>query len=113
MRAMTAALDHRGPNDTCIDQWTCQGKAVSLGPTRLSILDLSTAGRQPMTEDSCSISFNGEIYNLRKLRKLLDPDNVPQPWRLFVLWRWCGQPRVSLQLTSRSLCDQHATSPKF
>ncbi len=63
---MTAALAHRGPDDTGI----YRDKAVALGHRRLSILDTSSAGRQPMTVDdqSCWIAFNGEIYNFRELR---------------------------------------------
>jgi asparagine synthase (glutamine-hydrolysing) len=78
LRNMIAALDHRGPDDSGIFQGSCAGKSIALGHTRLSILDLSAAGRQPMVAEAnrCSISFNGEIYNFRDLRKLLDPDNT-------------------------------------
>jgi len=62
---MTDRLRHRGPDDG--DVWT--GPGVALGHRRLSILDLSSAGRQPMTFGDFTIVFNGEIYNFAELRK--------------------------------------------
>src|SRR6185295_9126378 len=62
---MTERLHHRGPDDG--DVWTAPG--VALGHRRLSILDLSSAGRQPMTFGDYTIVFNGEIYNFAELRK--------------------------------------------
>jgi asparagine synthase (glutamine-hydrolysing) len=63
---MTGALAHRGPDGSGVytDEY------VSLGHRRLSIIDLSENGRQPMTNEDGSIwiTFNGEIYNYRKLR---------------------------------------------
>ena len=60
---MNAVLARRGPNDAGI--WK-EGK-VGLAHTRLSIIDLSDAGHQPMisTTSKTSIVFNGEIYNYR------------------------------------------------
>ena len=71
---MVSALKHRGPNDQGVLGFAGTANAVALGNTRLSILDLSTAGHQPMTDRSgrYSIVFNGEIYNFPELRKLLD-----------------------------------------
>lgn len=65
----TAALDniyHRGPDQSSIDK----GKYWMLGFRRLSIIDLSINGSQPMNDQSNSISlvFNGEIYNYKELR---------------------------------------------
>ncbi|MCD6064503.1 MAG: asnB [Flavipsychrobacter sp.] len=60
-------LYHRGPNDN----GTFCGDDISLIQTRLSILELTTAGHQPM-HSSCGryvIAFNGEIYNHRELRQ--------------------------------------------
>lgn len=61
-------LMHRGPDDAGL--WTCPNGRVGLGHRRLSVIDLSTAGHQPMvSEDSrYTIVFNGEIYNYRELR---------------------------------------------
>lgn len=63
---MTGALAHRGP-DGC-GFYTDDG--VSLGHRRLSIIDLSDKGRQPMSNEDGTlwITFNGEIYNYRELR---------------------------------------------
>jgi asparagine synthase (glutamine-hydrolysing) len=65
-KIMTAEMDHRGPDDEGI---YANGPAL-LAHRRLSILDLSTAGRQPMSneDETIHIVFNGEIYNYRELR---------------------------------------------
>jgi asparagine synthase (glutamine-hydrolysing) len=60
-------LRHRGPDD--IGLWT--NGNVGLMHTRLSIIDLSSAGHQPMLCNDLAITFNGEIYNYRELRKKL------------------------------------------
>jgi asparagine synthase (glutamine-hydrolysing) len=66
--AMTGALRHRGPDG---EGHLLEGPAA-LGHRRLSIIDLSTGG-QPMTDHSgrVAITFNGEIYNYRELRREL------------------------------------------
>ncbi len=66
--AMTNALRHRGPDEG--DVWQDPETPVVLGHRRLSIIDLSSAGRQPMRSASerYIIVFNGEIYNFRQLR---------------------------------------------
>lgn len=79
---MAAAIAHRGPDDEGIEIFPAQpaagGRAelpaVSLAFRRLSILDLSPRGHQPMfNEDrSLCIVFNGEIYNFAELRKELE-----------------------------------------
>ncbi|MFH5805259.1 asparagine synthase (glutamine-hydrolyzing) [Alienimonas sp. DA493] len=70
LRAMTDALGHRGPDDA--DVWiggTPSGGGVALGHRRLSILDPTPCGRQPMSDPAtgCRVAFNGEIYNYREL----------------------------------------------
>ncbi len=69
---MTAALVHRGPDDGGI--WTDPLDSVALGHRRLSILDLSSAGHQPMVSRGGRyvIAFNGEIYNHLALRRELE-----------------------------------------
>lgn len=59
---MNAALAHRGPDDR--GQWPDPDNHCHLGQTRLSIIDLSAAGHQPMltADERYVISFNGEIY---------------------------------------------------
>lgn len=63
-------IRHRGPDFQDTYDW----KNISLGHTRLSIVDLSEAGNQPMrtAEDDLVIVFNGEIYNHQELRKDLN-----------------------------------------
>lgn len=76
---MNAALSHRGPDDEGIyienpsrDQFT--SLSVGLGHRRLSILDLSSAGKQPISNEDQTIwlIFNGEIYNFRNLKQQLE-----------------------------------------
>jgi len=65
---MIATLRHRGPDDEGV--WVSPDERVGLGHRRLSIIDLSAAGRQPMSDGSgeLQIVFNGEIYNYLELR---------------------------------------------
>lgn len=67
-------LKHRGPDDDGI--YLNEKNSLSLGQTRLSILDVSNAGHQPMThnETGVKIIFNGEIYNYLELKKDLIQD---------------------------------------
>lgn len=69
LERMTGTLAHRGPDDS--GTWT-EGP-VGLGHRRLSILDLSAAGRQPMStaDGALTITYNGEVYNYRELRSEL------------------------------------------
>src|SRR6516164_6885523 len=66
LEQMIGALKHRGPDDTGIE---LRGK-MGFAHARLSIIDVSPAGHQPMslTEGSATIIFNGEIYNYEALR---------------------------------------------
>ena len=68
LNAMVAALSHRGPDDTGF--YIASSGTVGLGHNRLSILDLSAAGHQPMTDftGKLHLVFNGEIYNYLELR---------------------------------------------
>src|SRR3989344_4983343 len=65
---MVQAIKHRGPDD----QGVLLKDGVGLGHTRLSIIDLSPTGHQPMTRGNLSIVFNGEIYNFKELRVKLE-----------------------------------------
>lgn len=73
-QAMVSSMKHRGPDDHGVCTFLAGPHVVSIGNTRLSILDPSPAGHQPMTEQSSRywIVFNGEIYNFQELRKMLD-----------------------------------------
>jgi asparagine synthase (glutamine-hydrolysing) len=74
--AATAAQAARGPDDHGAEISACRLGAVGLGHRRLSILDLSPAGHQPMrhTPSGAAIVFNGEIYNYRQLRAELQKE---------------------------------------
>lgn len=69
---MVKSLSHRGPDNSGV--WTDDSAGLSLGHARLSVLDLSPLGKQPMISRSGRyvISLNGEIYNFRSLRKELE-----------------------------------------
>ncbi|MFC3675120.1 asparagine synthase (glutamine-hydrolyzing) [Ferrovibrio xuzhouensis] len=73
---MNAAVAHRGPDDR--GQWHDPENYCHLGHTRLSIIDLSSAGHQPMhtADERYVITFNGEIYNFQALRRLLEKDGA-------------------------------------
>jgi asparagine synthase (glutamine-hydrolysing) len=70
VRAMAAVMEHRGPDQDGV--FCCDG--ASLGHRRLSIIDLSEDGRQPMGNEDGRIQlvFNGEIYNFAELRPVLE-----------------------------------------
>jgi asparagine synthase (glutamine-hydrolysing) len=76
--AMTRSLAHRGPDDdgTHVERFPVRDGefALALGHRRLSILDLSPLGHQPMhSEDGAySIAYNGEVYNFREIRRELE-----------------------------------------
>ena len=72
--AMTETLDHRGPDDSDVKVVGPAG----FGHTRLSILDLTRAGHQPMqTEDGrITLVYNGEVYNSPDLRRRLEGEGV-------------------------------------
>jgi asparagine synthase (glutamine-hydrolysing) len=73
IRQMTDLISHRGPDDCDTKVFTHPGPPVSLGHRRLSIIDLTSAGRQPMAneDETIWIVFNGEIYNFPSLREQL------------------------------------------
>ena len=70
--AMCGALAHRGPDDADARMWTDHG--VGFGHRRLSIIDLSPAGRNPLANEDGTVwvVHNGEIYNYRELRAELE-----------------------------------------
>ena len=71
---MVETLRHRGPDDSGIEV----SGPIGLGHTRLSIIDLSSAGHQPMTSE-CGryiIVYNGELYNFPELRQRLEEESV-------------------------------------
>ncbi len=68
IKQMTELLRHRGPDD----EGHYHDNQVSLGHRRLSIIDTSICGRQPMHYEHLSIVYNGEIYNFLELRRDLE-----------------------------------------
>ncbi|KVE32742.1 asparagine synthase (glutamine-hydrolyzing) [Burkholderia sp. TSV86] len=78
---MTDSLAHRGPDDA--GAWFDAAAGVALGHRRLSIVDLTSHGHQPMVS-ACGryvMTFNGEIYNFRELRRELDASAHAPNWR--------------------------------
>jgi asparagine synthase (glutamine-hydrolysing) len=75
IKNMLARIAHRGPDDEGIYvAETSTDERVGLGHRRLSIIDLSPAGHEPMPDASGQVwlTFNGEIYNFKELRKQLE-----------------------------------------
>jgi asparagine synthase (glutamine-hydrolysing) len=74
LRRMGQTLKHRGPDDEGETVLDTSDLSVGLGHKRLSIIDLSAAGRQPLAneDETIWIIFNGEIYNFREIRRELE-----------------------------------------
>ncbi len=74
MRRMGRALAHRGPDDAGEMIESSSTLCAGLGHTRLRIIDLSAAGKQPIAneDETVWVALNGEIYNYRELRKELE-----------------------------------------
>lgn len=76
LRRATGALRHRGPDDEGLEMVRdeVRGLTVALGHRRLSILDLSPAGHQPMRDEANGnwIVYNGEVFNFRSVRGELE-----------------------------------------
>ena len=70
LKRMTDEIEHRGPDGE--GHWIKEG--VGFGHRRLSIIDLSPAGHQPMisSDNRYVLTYNGEIYNFRELRTELE-----------------------------------------
>lgn len=78
---MTDSVAHRGPDDA--GAWFDPAAGIALGHRRLSIVDLSEHGRQPMVSE-CGryvMTFNGEIYNCGELRRTLEAEGRAPAWR--------------------------------
>jgi asparagine synthase (glutamine-hydrolysing) len=79
LERMSEAIAHRGPDNSACEFWrSSSGFECGFAHRRLSIIDLSEAGRQPMasTDGRYSITFNGEIYNYQELRADLEQQGV-------------------------------------
>jgi len=116
---MIGPIAHRGPDDEGI--WVDPEAGVGLGHRRLSIVDLSPAGRQPMhsADGRFVLTFNGEIYNHPDLRKALEDEGaVPEGgWRghsdtevflqAIVIWGLEETLRQSAGMFAFGLWDRH------
>lgn len=78
---MTHALAHRGPDDAGV--WVDAGAGAALGHRRLSVIDLSSEGHQPMASASGRyvIVYNGELYNYVDVRSELERAGASPTWR--------------------------------
>lgn len=114
---MTSRITHRGPDDS--GAWFDEGLGLALGHRRLSVLDLSPAGHQPM-RSACGryvIAFNGEIYNHLALRKQLAERGGAPDWRghadtetllaCFAAWGIDKTLRATVGMFALALFDRH------
>jgi len=78
---MADRIAHRGPDDSGV--WTDDAAGIALAHRRLSIVDLSAAGHQPMLSASGRwvLAYNGEVYNHLELRKRLEREGAAPSWR--------------------------------
>ena len=78
---MNSAISHRGPDTN--GAWLDKNSGIVLGHQRLSIIDLSVTGNQPMQSSSSRfiLTYNGEIYNHLKIRRELEKTSSNIKWR--------------------------------
>lgn len=78
---MLAPIEHRGPDDSGV--WASEDGSIGLGHRRLSIIDLTQAGHQPIAshDDRYILTYNGEVYNFAGLRKELEMTGAAPEWR--------------------------------
>lgn len=72
---MTDVLHHRGPDDSGYSVDSNNYTNIGLGHRRLSVLDISRHGHQPMSYDNFEIVYNGEVYNFKEIRLELEKYN--------------------------------------
>lgn len=81
LQRMTQQISHRGPDSDGF--WLDDANGIAIGHRRLAILDVSSAGAQPMQAVSGRwiLAFNGEIYNHLQLRAELEKESLVPAWR--------------------------------
>ena len=70
-KEMLNSLKHRGPDDEGVEVFSLESCSVLLGHRRLSIIDISSNGHQPMLYEHLAIIYNGEVYNFKDIRQEL------------------------------------------
>ena len=71
IQSMIEPLNHRGPDGEGTSLFKSKNAIIGFGHKRLSIIDLSQAGKQPMTLNHLHITYNGEIYNYQEIKNEL------------------------------------------
>ena len=81
IREMNKSISHRGPDSSGV--WIDRDQGVYLGHQRLSILDCSPAGHQPMQSFSGRfvLVYNGEIYNHLEIRDVIEDEGGVVGWK--------------------------------
>ena len=123
IKRMTALLEHRGPDDegTYLTQDAQHTTHIALGHRRLSIIDLSPAGHQPMANEDKTIwlVYNGELYNFRELSVQLktcghqfrtdcDTEVIVHAWEEWgddCVQRFCGVAWAAVEVRGRQTLD--------
>lgn len=72
LEKMNRSMLHRGPDGEGYAQYETPQASIAFGHRRLSIIDLTEGGRQPMSFQNLHITFNGEIYNYAEIKKELE-----------------------------------------
>ena len=70
-REMLDSLKHRGPDDEGLEVFSLDSCSIFLGHRRLSIIDISSNGHQPMFYEHLALVYNGEVYNFKEIRQEL------------------------------------------
>ena len=71
IQSMIEPLHHRGPDGEGASLFKCKNATIGFGHKRLSIIDLSQTGKQPMALNHLHITYNGEIYNYQEIKNEL------------------------------------------
>ena len=71
IQSMIEPLNHRGPDSEGVSLFKSKNAIIGFGHKRLSIIDLSQAGKQPMALNHLHITYNGEIYNYQEIKNEL------------------------------------------